>query len=223
MRVCTGCGIEKPHDAFNKCKSKRDGLQSRCKACEAAYYAANREARNAQRAKHRATLAGREGSRRACAKHYANNREARNAGSAEYHANNREAIKAQKARWRANNRDAIAVRMAGYVATPSGKAAMQRASAKRRAAKANARHEPYDRAELLDLHGHTCAMCGKTGLDDSLPRTDPNRAQIDHIIPISQGGADAPHNLMLLCAPCNMSKTDAPCYEFFYPKSVRVP
>lgn len=46
MKTCTKCGKAKTHDEFHW--DKRDGLTSRCKACQRArdraYYAANREA-----------------------------------------------------------------------------------------------------------------------------------------------------------------------------------
>lgn len=43
LKKCTKCGEWKPHDQFSKQSSKKDGLQSHCRACQAAYYAANRE------------------------------------------------------------------------------------------------------------------------------------------------------------------------------------
>ena len=42
MKVCTGCGQEKPESEFSKSKAGRNGLQSKCKACYAAYYQANK-------------------------------------------------------------------------------------------------------------------------------------------------------------------------------------
>lgn len=47
MKICTECGLEKPLDEFNKNKSKKDGLQQRCRSCDneraKTYYAANAE------------------------------------------------------------------------------------------------------------------------------------------------------------------------------------
>lgn len=53
MKFCTGCNCSKPLDAFSKCKSAKDGLQFRCKACKKAYKAANRELVNAGAARAR--------------------------------------------------------------------------------------------------------------------------------------------------------------------------
>jgi 5-methylcytosine-specific restriction endonuclease McrA len=66
--------------------------------------------------------------------------------------------------------------------------------AKRRAAKRNAAHVPYNRAEIFAAYGGTCAYCG-----------DPAE-HLDHVVAISRGGADAAHNLLPACAPCNLSK-----------------
>ena len=38
MKVCTKCGEEKPREAFDKNRSKKDGLQPWCRACVAAYH-----------------------------------------------------------------------------------------------------------------------------------------------------------------------------------------
>lgn len=60
--------------------------------------------------------------------------------------------------------------------------------------KAGVPHEDYSRAETFARYSRTCAYC-----------SDPAE-HIDHILPISKGGADAPHNLLPACAPCNLSK-----------------
>ncbi|MFG3405618.1 HNH endonuclease [Streptomyces sp. NPDC048142] len=69
-----------------------------------------------------------------------------------------------------------------------------RAAAARRARKARVPHEPYSRAETFARYAETCAYC------------DAPAEHIDHVNPISKGGADAPHNLLPACAPCNLSK-----------------
>jgi 5-methylcytosine-specific restriction endonuclease McrA len=65
---------------------------------------------------------------------------------------------------------------------------------KRRALKHGAAHEPYSRAEIFTRWGNTCAYC------------DAPAEHLDHVIALSRGGADAAHNLLPACAPCNLSK-----------------
>ncbi|KKL11609.1 hypothetical protein LCGC14_2544070, partial [marine sediment metagenome] len=40
---CTGCGNTLPLEAFNRSSRSRDGLDSRCRSCKAAYYVANQD------------------------------------------------------------------------------------------------------------------------------------------------------------------------------------
>lgn len=47
------------------------------------------------------------------------------------------------------------------------------------------------RASILERDQHICQYCGA------------NATQADHIIPRNSGGADADHNLVACCAPCN--------------------
>lgn len=46
-KVCTKCKLEKPISKFNKCSSKKDGLQSECKQCHnllyKSYYLTNKD------------------------------------------------------------------------------------------------------------------------------------------------------------------------------------
>jgi 5-methylcytosine-specific restriction endonuclease McrA len=75
------------------------------------------------------------------------------------------------------------------------KAASSAASTRRRARKARVPHTPYSRAEIFAAYGGTCAYC------------DAPAEHLDHVVAISRGGADAAHNLLPACAPCNLSKS----------------
>jgi 5-methylcytosine-specific restriction endonuclease McrA len=53
-----------------------------------------------------------------------------------------------------------------------------------------------------------CSGCG-IELDLSLPRTHPAAAQVDHIVPVSRGGALYDRaNLTSMCRACNRTKSD---------------
>ncbi|MEU8792185.1 HNH endonuclease [Streptomyces sp. NPDC048643] len=67
-------------------------------------------------------------------------------------------------------------------------------SQKRRATAYGVAHEEYSRTEIMRRWGYRCAYCNA-------------RAEhLDHVHPLSKGGADAAHNMLPACAPCNLSK-----------------
>lgn len=54
----------------------------------------------------------------------------------------------------------------------------------------------WSRARLLDRDDHTCAYCSKPG------------TTVDHVIPVSRGGATTWANTVAACRPCNNRKGD---------------
>lgn len=59
---------------------------------------------------------------------------------------------------------------------------------------------PYLRRAILERDDYTCCYCGATRQDGML--------QIDHVIPISQGGQTTFENLVTACRSCNFQKGD---------------
>lgn len=175
---------------FHKRAKSADGRHSRCRECAraatAAWDTANAERKRANAARWRAENP--EYHREYSARWYAANTEHKRgyiakwrAENPEYsvrhYAENTERYRENHARWRAANPDKV-------------RAQDQR----KRARKANVPHEPYNRTEIFERYGDTCAYC------------DAPAEHLDHVHPISKGGADAPHNLLPACAPCNLSK-----------------
>lgn len=65
------------------------------------------------------------------------------------------------------------------------------------------------RRQILARDGGTCQMCGAGAGEDS--GCEPGkrcRLEIDHILPISQGGTDDPSNLRAVCSYFNKDKAD---------------
>lgn len=118
----------------------------------------------------------------------ASNRDRKAETDARYQSRNREKIRSYSAEWRKNNPEW----MRNWRAENPDKRATY--DHKRRAHKADAPHEPYSRSEIFATYGGTCAYC------------DAPAGHLDHVNPISKGGADAPRNLLPACAPCNLSK-----------------
>jgi 5-methylcytosine-specific restriction endonuclease McrA len=83
----------------------------------------------------------------------------------------------------------------------------------RRARKRGAETEPYTVADILDLYGSLCHLCGEE-IDLSAPRRMgipgwENGLQLDHVIPLSQGGTDLIGNVKPSHGKCNASKGDS--------------
>ena len=94
---CTGCGEVKGAESFSRCKSKKDGLKSHCKACIRRYREENREA-----------------ALEYCRRYHAENREAILERKRRHHAENREAVLERQRRHYEENREAVAERDRRY-------------------------------------------------------------------------------------------------------------
>jgi len=96
-----------------------------------------------------------------------------------------------------------------YFSTDKGKLAKRQGSARRRAATANCEHIPYDAEAILNSTNGFCCYCM-----EQKPLT------LDHVIPISKGGADAEHNLVPCCQSCNSSKHNTELVEWLMTRKV---
>lgn len=91
--------------------------------------------------------------------------------------------------------------------TQAGKEASSRSRSKRRSKMHNVEHEPWTREEIIKRDNGICQICGLPiyDYDDSPSRLKP---EIDHVKPISAGGADKIDNLQLTHSFCNQHKHD---------------
>lgn len=65
------------------------------------------------------------------------------------------------------------------------------------------------RREILERNGFTCQVCGAgAGEESGCEPGKKCRLQIDHVVPISQGGTDSVDNLRAVCVYYNKSKAD---------------
>jgi 5-methylcytosine-specific restriction endonuclease McrA len=111
-------------------------------------------------------------------------------------------------RWAAGNREqaADAVKRWNEKNPERSRKIKRDAQQRRRALQAGAYREEYTSAEILERDSWLCQMpecrCpdGRT-IDPKAPY--PWRATIDHVVPISEGGDDAPHNLRAAHQTCN--------------------
>jgi 5-methylcytosine-specific restriction endonuclease McrA len=192
---------------FSKCRSRKDGLQRRCKECCKAYRDANKEALKKY-------FAGyyQENRERVLEKqksYYANNKEERLAYGAEWRGRNQERIKASNAEYYINNREKSLSYCSEWAAKNRDrkKAHAQR----RRAIKANAQGEfsAEDWRQKLAYYGYKCRFCGIHKND-----TPEGWLEADHAIPLSRGGTNWISNIVPACKSCNCSKGTRTFKEF---------
>jgi hypothetical protein len=125
-------------------------------------------------------------------KRWQKNKESYRASVKEYQIRNKEKIKKIAKEYYENNKD---------------KAYMN--NAKRRALKHFVHFSPFKRKQILDRDNWKCRHCGIKVHDRSAGNWNtPDKAHIDHIIPLSKGGDSKPSNLQTLCRTCNLSKKD---------------
>lgn len=122
----------------------------------------------------------------------------------------REQIRETAKIYRKDNADAIKVRKKIWRAGAVDQ--RRQAERKRRAARLGNGWEDYTEAEVLDLYGTDCYLCGEP-IDLSAPRRPgipgwERGLHIDHLIPISKNGPDTKENVRPTHGPCNLSKHD---------------
>lgn len=130
---------------------------------------------------------------------------------AAWRARNRERVRGAAAQWRADNPETDREVQRAYRARNADRrhaydkqwreANPERHAAKehrRRALKRGASAEPYTAKEwgsVVAFYGGRCAYgCGRQW------------EHVDHVVPLSRGGAHALHNIVPACAECNLSK-----------------
>lgn len=198
-KPCRVCLRDLSLDSFNVDRNRKDGLRANCKTCAAAiqraYYAQTLEART----RYEYSPARRsEKNARARARYAIDPRPARSAGKAwrdtnrdqarmasrRWYAENTDRAKAQIARWKVANRDAVLRNsLAGWH--------------RRRARLLELTCIPFTRDQLdqrMSMFGHRCWMCGGPF------------EHVDHVKPLSKGGAHMLCNLRPACRSCNLSK-----------------
>lgn len=81
----------------------------------------------------------------------------------------------------------------------------KRAAGKARKRNAEGRYTADDILKMLEEQKRKCNWCGVCIRYNH---------HVDHIKPLSKGGSNWPSNLQLLCAPCNLSKSDKDMEEW---------
>lgn len=100
-----------------------------------------------------------------------------------------------------------------YRQSERGREADFRRNLKRRSNINNVEFTSLERKEILERDNWTCQCCGIKVHDRKSGNWNTNdKAEIDHIIPISKGGNSELNNLQVLCRTCNRSKFNSMDY-----------
>ncbi|MFI8830571.1 HNH endonuclease [Streptomyces afghaniensis] len=130
--------------------------------------------------------------RQDCKDYYAANGEKRRQTQQAYRQANSERLASEARAWRTHNPDHEREYRREYrLRNPD---VHRQYNGLRRARIRGVDHEPYTRSEIFAAYGGACAYC------------DAPAEHLDHVVALSRGGADAAHNLLPACAPCNLSK-----------------
>ena len=138
------------------------------------------------------------------AAYYAANKEKKAVANAAYYAANKE----RRVAWCEANKESKAAKQTVYrAANPD---ISRRAQARRRALRLGNGWERYTEQQVLEIYGTDCHICNLP-IDLSAPRLIgeqgwENGLHIDHIIPISKGGADMLSNVSPAHGTCNVKK-----------------
>lgn len=203
LKRCSDCDQVKPLEDFARHKSRKDGRQHQCKACEAEYYQANRERRREYFRQYREANrerkleyerqyreANREKYREYFRQYYEANRERKQEYFRQWYEANREQKLEYDRQWAKDNPDKV-----------RAKAAL------RRARELEATTEEFTPEDLVRIWGPSpdCVYgCGRPA------------EHWDHFVPLKLGGHHAVYNLFPACAPCNLRKSDKHPYLFLF-------
>jgi len=184
--ICSQCKKEKPEMEFSKSATAKNGHKGWCKMCSnkghKAWYRANRKK----------CLIDRKA-------YYQANKEKVAALQKAYELANKKKVAARKRAYCLANKEKIAA----YYAKNREKRNVN--NRKYKSLKAGNNHESYKDIDVFERDGWICQLCGRK-INRRLKWPHPYSKSIDHIIPLSKGGADALINVQSAHLRCNISK-----------------
>jgi 5-methylcytosine-specific restriction endonuclease McrA len=190
MKVCSMCRQELPSEAFAKDSSRKDGLQRNCKPCVREY--GRRHRAKPEVAAHRAQRA-REWAKANPEKRLAASRASKRRTPPEIRT-------ARWQSWAERNRERLAERDRRRKQEERQK--FRDYEAARRARRRDQFVEHVDSAVLYERDNGICGICNEP--------VDKNDFQIDHVIPLCQGGEHSYANTQVAHAICNVRKPRGP-------------
>lgn len=225
-KICRKCQIKKLITEFALDRSIKSGVRSQCKDCQKQYRIENKikivryrkehveirilydkQYHLKNKKKHAAwqrqyNIDNKDKIALLRKKYYQDNKEWFFEYRKQYQKDNKGLIRAK----RQKNKKAISEYGKQYRQTEQGKIVAKRARNKRRALKAGVMHESFNPKEILERDGYICQLCGEKTVPDCKNQYNPLYPNLDHIVPISKGGAHTRLNTQCLCRQCNYRK-----------------
>jgi len=94
--------------------------------------------------------------------------------------------------------------------SPAYRRTKRAAKARRRAVERGVEAERFDPFEVFERDGWRCHLCGRATPKRLRGSYDSKAPELDHIIPLAQGGKHTRLNTACACRACNMAKGDKP-------------
>jgi 5-methylcytosine-specific restriction endonuclease McrA len=185
LKPCSMCKEVKFLTAFNKMQKSRDGVSPVCREC-------SQKEHQKYNASHREDL-------RFKAKIYSKNR----------YEQDPEGCRRYGRQMYALHREKLIRKSIAYSKTPRGKVIHAKLNHKRRTTKQNV-ITWKDADEWIDFFFDKVTHCGYCGC----VLTDDNKT-VDHLYPLSGGGAHMAFNLIICCKSCNSKKSGKQPYDYF--------
>jgi 5-methylcytosine-specific restriction endonuclease McrA len=209
-KSCTRCSEMKPLTDYYGDTRAKDGRKSECKVCRLAgdveYRKGHKEATKAYGKKYyqenKDSIAAAE------KKYYEKNKESIAAGRKKYYEKNKELLSTLSKKRYQENKEAYALYSKEYRKNNQDKFRVN--ERRRRARKIGNGFEAYTEAQVLELYGNDCHICGEAVDLDATRRVGrPGWEQglhIEHVIALSNGGTDSLDNVKPSHGQCNLQK-----------------
>jgi len=196
MKRCNKCGELMPATSeffHRRVKGNDNLLRSTCKECRAqefvAYNAAHPEKMRAIRLKWNA-----------------NHKERKRMQTQRWASKNLEKVREQNRRYKAINQDKVREWRHEWESRNPEKQHAKKANYRARQAGASGTHTAADIELIRRTQKGRCWYCGA-----DLSKTGEN---VDHRVPLSRGGSNAPENLVIACPTCNVRKSNKLPHEW---------
>jgi len=125
-----------------------------------------------------------------------------------YSENHRDEVAAYNKGYKEAHREELVAHRKEYYQTEKGKAASRKGNHKRRATKAGVVCQIFNTSAVFERDGYICQNCGRKTRPDFKNPNHPLYPNLDHIVPLSKGGAHTKINTQCLCHQCNMFKNN---------------